>query len=157
MSAASASNAARRAARLAAVQALYQMEMSGASSEAVAQDLLDGRLPLGEAGPIADEADIVLFRTIVDGVVAQQGAVDTLIARKLAEGWRLERIDSVARAILRAGVVELWRRPDIPTAVVIDEYVEIAKAFFEGAEPGFINGALDGCAKSVRETGLGGD
>lgn len=153
---ASVSPIARRAARLAAVQALYQMEISGASPEAVAQDLLDGRLPLGEGGPLAEEADIVLFRTIVEGAVQQQSAVDTLIARKLAEGWRLERIDSVARAILRAGVVELWRRDDIPTAVVIDEYVEIAKAFFEGAEPGFINGALDGCARTVRETGLGG-
>ncbi|MBU6371537.1 MAG: transcription antitermination factor NusB [Alphaproteobacteria bacterium] len=150
------SPAARRAARLAAVQALYQMELSGASSEAVAQDLLDGRLPLAESGPIDQDADIVLFRTIVEGAVAQQGPVDTMIARKLAEGWRLERLDSVARAILRAGVVELWRRDDIPTAVVIDEYVEIAKAFFEGAEPGFINGALDGCAKAIREEGLGG-
>lgn len=150
------SPAARRAARLAAVQALYQMEYSGASSEAVAQDLLDGRLPLAETGPIDQDADIVLFRTIVEGAVAQQGAVDTLIARKLAEGWRLERLDSVARAILRAGVVELWRRDDIATAVVIDEYVEIAKAFFEGPEPGFINGALDGCAKAIREEGLGG-
>lgn len=152
----SVSPAARRAARLAAVQALYQMEYSGASSEAVAQDLLDGRLPLAETGPIDQDADIVLFRTIVEGAVAQQGPVDTMIARKLAEGWRLERLDSVARAILRAGVVELWRRADIPTAVVIDEYVEIAKAFFEGAEPGFINGALDGCAKAIREEGLGG-
>jgi N utilization substance protein B len=148
---ASATPAARRAARLAAVQALYQMEYSGASSEAVAQDLLDGRLPQTEAGPIDQDADVVLFRTIVEGAVAQQAAVDTAIARRLADGWRLERLDSVARAILRAGVVELWRRPDIPTAVVIDEYVEIAKAFFEGPEPGFINGALDGCAKSVRE------
>lgn len=150
------SPAARRAARLAAVQALYQMELSGASSEAVAQDLLDGRLPLDESGPIDQDADIVLFRTIVEGAVAQQGPVDTMIARKLAEGWRLERLDSVARAILRAGVVELWRRSDIPTAVVIDEYVEIAKAFFSGPEPGFINGALDGCAKAIREEGLGG-
>lgn len=150
------SPAARRAARLAAVQALYQMELSGASSEAVAQDLLDGRLPLDESGPIDQDADIVLFRTIVEGAVAQQGPVDTMIARKLAEGWRLERLDSVARAILRAGVVELWRRGDIPTAVVIDEYVEIAKAFFAGPEPGFINGALDGCAKAIREEGLGG-
>jgi len=144
------------AARLAAVQALYQMEVSGASPETVAQDLLDGRLPLSEAGPIDADADIVLFRTIVEGAVAQQSAVDTMIARKLAEGWRLERIDSVARAILRAGVVELWRRADVPTAVVIDEYVEIAKAFFDGAEPGFINGALDGCARAVRDEGLGG-
>jgi len=148
------SPAARRAARLAAVQALYQMEYSGASSEVVAQDLLDGRLPQSEAGPIDQDPDIVLFRTIVEGAVDQQNAVDTLIARTLAQGWRLERLDSVARAILRAGVVELWRRADIPTAVVIDEYVEIAKAFFEGAEPGFINGALDGCAKVIRDEGF---
>lgn len=140
------------AARLAAVQALYQMEISGASPEAVADDLAAGRLPAAEAGPADCEVDQQLFRTIVENAVAKQDAVDTEIARALSEGWKLERIDAVARAILRAGVVELWARRTTPSAVIIDEYVEVAKDFFEGAaEPGFVNAALQACANRVRD------
>jgi N utilization substance protein B len=144
---------ARRAARLAAVQGLYQMEVSGASLTEVAEDFRAGRLPRGEAGPLAeelpDDPEPELFHALVEGVVARQESVDRAIARRL-KGWRLERIDSVARAILRAGVVELETRPDIPTPVIIDEYVEIAKAFFDGPEPGFVNAALDACARDLR-------
>lgn len=143
---------AQRAARLAAVQALYQMEIAGVGPEAAAAELLAGRLPTSEDGPLHDEPDIALFRTLTEAAVAHQGAVDTLIARHLAEGWRLERLDAVARAILRAAVCELWARPEAPSAMVIDEFVEIAKAFFDGPEPGFINAALDACARAARET-----
>ncbi|MGE3250124.1 MAG: transcription antitermination factor NusB [Hyphomonadaceae bacterium] len=142
-------HAARRAARLAAVQALYQMEVSGATLADVSEDFQAGRLPREEAGPFDGEVDGDLFRALVNGAVEQQERVDQAIARRLV-GWKLERIDAVARAILRAGVVELWARGDIPTPVVIDEYVEIAKDFFEGAEPGFVNAALDACARDVR-------
>jgi N utilization substance protein B len=76
--------------------------------------------------------------------------VDAAIARRLAENWRLERLDATVRAILRAGAYELANRPDVPTEVAIDEYVEVAKSFFEGAEPGFVNGALDAVARDVR-------
>jgi N utilization substance protein B len=76
--------------------------------------------------------------------------LDRAIARHLSKGWRLERIDAVARAILRAGAAELEQQRDTPTAVVIDEYVEIAKSFFEGPEPGFINAALDAAARDLR-------
>jgi transcription antitermination protein NusB len=142
---------ARRAARLAAVQALYQMEMAGSSPASAVIDLLNGRLPSGEDGALDTQVDAELFRQIVETTVEKQAELDTLLAGKLAKGWRLERIDAVARAILRAGVMELWRRPDVPTAVVIDEYVEIAKAFFdEGPEPAFVNATLDSCAPSVR-------
>lgn len=141
---------ARRAARLAAVQALYQMELSGSTPAAAVQDVLAGRLPFGEQGPIDVEVDIELFRQIVELAVEKQEAVDTTIARKLADGWKLERLDAVARAILRAGVLELWARPDIPTKVVIAEYVEISKGFFSGPEPGFVNGALDAVAQQLR-------
>jgi len=141
---------ARRAARLAAVQALYQMEQSGSTPAQAVLDVLAGRLPLFEDGPLDEDVDLALFREIVELAVEKQEAVDTAIARRLAEGWKLERIDSVARAILRAGVLELWARPDIPTAVVIGEYVEIAKGFFSGPEPAFVNGALDGAAQVVR-------
>jgi N utilization substance protein B len=139
------------AARMAAVQALYQMELSGASAETVSDDLAAGRLPAGEAGPADCEVDQALFRTIIELAVEKQAAVDTEIARALSEGWKLERIDAVARAILRAGVVELWARKNTPSAVIINEYVEVAKDFFEGSEPGFVNAALQACAHRVRD------
>jgi N utilization substance protein B len=138
------------AARLAAVQALYQMEVGGASPEAVMHELTSGRIPAAEAGPADVEVDRALFKLVVESAVAEQARIDTEIARALAEGWKLERIDSVARAILRSAVVELWGR-DTPIAVVIDEYVEIAKDFFEGPEPGFINAALETVARRVRD------
>lgn len=142
---------ARRAARLAAVQALYQMEVAGASTADVIADLADGKLPRPTEASHADiDADPDLFRTVVEKAVERQATLDRAIARHLSKGWRLERIDAVARAILRAAAAELEQRPDIPTAVVIDEYVEIANSFFEGPEPGFINAALDACARDLR-------
>lgn len=142
--------AARKSARLAAVQALYQMETSGSSPATAMRDVQEGRLPWDENGVMDGEVDRELFGQIVELAIEKQDAVDTLLASKLAKGWRLERIDAVARAILRAGVLELWRRPDVPTPVVIDEYVEIARAFFDGSEPGFINATLDACLPAVR-------
>lgn len=142
---------ARRAARLAAVQALYQMEVSGASFAAVFEDVRAGRLPAGEEGGIDGDVDLELFRHIVETVVEHQDKLDTMLARHLATGWKLERLDAVARAILRAGLMELWRRQDIPAAATISEYVEIAKAFFWEKEPGFINATLDAAASGVRE------
>jgi N utilization substance protein B len=82
-------------------------------------------------------------------VVAQQAAVDKAIKTRLAEGWRLERLDATLRAILRAGAFELLNRADVPTEVAIDEYVEIAKSFFDGTETGFVNGALDKIARDA--------
>ena len=143
------------AARFAAVQALYQMELSGSTPETAIDDLSAGRLPAAEAGPADVEVDQALFRTIVESAVAEQAGVDTEIARALAQGWKLERIDSVARAILRAGVVEIWRNKETPKAVLIDEYVEIAKDFFEGPEPGFINATMETCARRLRESADG--
>lgn len=141
----------RRAARLAAVQALYQMEMSGASTAEVAADFDAGKLPRTEDAPRLDgEGDMALFKTLTENAVDRQSSIDRVIARRLNKGWKLERIDAVARAILRAGAVELEQRKDIPIAVVIDEYVEIAKAFFDGPEPGFVNATLDACAKDLR-------
>jgi N utilization substance protein B len=83
-------------------------------------------------------------------VVAEQASIDGAVKGRLAAGWRLERIDATLRAILRAGAWELVRRPDVPVEVAIDEYVEIAKSFFEGPEPGFVNAALDGIARDAR-------
>ena len=145
----------RSVARLAAVQALYQMAVSGVGAEAVVREFHDHRFdrdvdtggdPAAEGARLA-EADESFFADLVRGVVAGQGEIDKAIAKRLAEGWRLERIDATVRAILRAGAYELTHRADVPTEVVIDEYVELAKSFFEGPEPGFVNGALDAVAQ----------
>jgi transcription antitermination protein NusB len=148
--------AARRAARLGAVQALYQMEMSGATTVDVIADFSAGKLPRETEATYTDaEGDLDLFRTLVEKAVERQATLDRAIARRLSKGWRLERIDAVARAILRAGAAELEQRRDIPAAVVIDEYVEIAKSFFDGPEPGFVNATLDACARDLRPTEQG--
>ncbi len=140
----------RSVARLAAVQALYQMETAGAGAETVIREFSDHRFDRDLEGVRLARADEGFFADLVRGVVADQDAVDRAVARRLAAGWRLERIDATARSILRAGAFELMRRPDVPAEVAIDEYVEIAKSFFEGPEPGFINAALDAIARDER-------
>jgi transcription antitermination protein NusB len=143
--------AARRAARLGAVQALYQMEVSGASTDDVIAEFSAGKLPREtEATYTESEGDLELFKVLVEKAVERQRTLDRAIARHLSKGWKLERLDAVARAILRAGATELEQRRDTPKAVVIDEFVEIANAFFEGPEPGFINATLDACAGDLR-------
>jgi N utilization substance protein B len=146
----SAAHQARSVARLAAVQALYQMEVSGVGSEAVIREFVDHRFDSDMEGQTLAPADVDYFTAIVRGVVERQAQIDHAIIGRLAEGWRLDRLDATARAILRSGAFELIARPEAPTEVVIDEYVEVAKAFFEGPEPGFINGALDGIARHER-------
>lgn len=143
----------QRAARLAAVQGLYQMEVAGASSSMVEHEGRMGRLPIthdadsGAEPHITSEIDDSLFAALISGAVEQQDIIDQTIAARLAQGWRLERLDAVVRAILRAGVTELLRFRATPAAVVIDEYVEIGHAFFDGPEPGFINATLDAVAR----------
>ena len=143
----------RSVARLAAVQALYQMEVSGVGVDAVVREFAEHRFDRDVDGPDTDRlaaADETFFAELAKGVVAHQGAVDQAIVKRLASGWKLERLDATARAVLRAGAYELMHRPDVPKEVVIDEYVEIAKSFFEGPESGFINGALDAIARDAR-------
>lgn len=147
-------HASRSVARLAAVQALYQMEVSSIGVEHVIREFTDHRFDRalegdGEGDTLAT-ADEGFFAELVRGVVAEQRKVDATIVKRLAENWKLERLDATVRAILRAGAYELAHRPDVPTEVVIDEYVEVAKSFFEGTEPGFVNGALDAVARDVR-------
>src|SRR5690349_5937454 len=141
---------ARRSARLAAVQALYQMEMSGLGSLEVAEEFAAYRFAELPAPPDAE-----FFNTIVDGVPRHQVEIDRAIAASLSQNWRLERVDSILRAILRCGVFELVARRDVPAKVVIDEYVALAGAFFGGDEPGFINGALDTIARRKRAPEFG--
>ena len=141
---------ARRAARLAAVQALYQMEIMGSGSEEVAQEFVEHRF--GEL-PVAPDAEF--FASILNGVPPHQVEIDRAIAGALSEKWKLERVDSILRAILRAGVFELVGRRDVPAKVVIDEYVAVAGAFFGADEPGFVNAALDTIARRKRAAEFG--
>jgi len=141
---------ARSVARLAAVQALYQMEVSSVGAEAVIREFSEHRFDRDLEDLTLAGADEPFFADLVRGVVAHQGEVDKAVVRRLAQNWKLERIDATVRAILRAGAYELTHRADVPIEVVIDEYVELAKSFFEGPEPGFVNGALDGVAQDVR-------
>lgn len=141
---------ARSVARLAAVQALYQMETSNAGVETVVREFTDHRFDRDLDGESLAAADEAFFAEVVRGAVAEQGPIDRAIARRLASGWKLERVDATLRAILRSGAFELMRRPDVPVEVVIDEYLEITKSFFDGPEVGFVNGALDAIARDER-------
>ncbi len=144
----------RSAARLAAVQALYQMESGGQGVEATIREFKDFRLGQEIEGEAMQPADASFFADILRGAVEAQNKLDPYLTRQLAAGWRLSRLDATVRAILRAGLYEMIRRPDIPYKVVINEYVEIARAFFEGDEPGFINAVLDAASKEARSDEL---
>jgi N utilization substance protein B len=139
---------ARSVARLAAVQALYQMEASGIGVEAVVREFVDHRFETDIEGEPLASADEAFFSAIVRGVVEKQGEIDRAIVKRLASGWKLERLDATTRAALRSGAFELMHRPDVPVEVAIDEYVEIAKSFTD--ESGFLNAALDAIARDVR-------
>jgi N utilization substance protein B len=138
---------ARSVARLAAVQALYQMEVSGAGVEAVVREFHDHRFETDLEGEPLAAADEPFFGALARGVVSAQTDIDAAIVRRLAPGWRLSRLDATARAILRCAAFELLRRPEIPHEIVINEYLEIAKSFFGAAEAGFVNGVLDAIAR----------
>ena len=152
---------ARSVARLAAVQALYQMEVAGVGVEAVVREFSDHRFgsPLeaedaaaapGAAADQLAEADEAFFADIVRGVVSHQAEIDQAVSRRLAANWRLDRLDATLRATLRSATYELMHRADVPTEVVLDEYVELAKAFFAKTDSGFVNGALDAVARDLR-------
>lgn len=143
----------RSAARLAALQALYQLEMTGNAPDEVIQEFIEHRF--GREPEIAAAHDEAFFADVVHGVLRHQIEIDRSIARSLASGWTLARIDSILRALLRAGTYELVARRDVPAKVVIDEYVELARDFFEGEEPGFVNAVLDRLAHRKRATEFG--
>jgi N utilization substance protein B len=142
---------ARSAARLAAVQAIYQMELSGTGWQAVRREFEDHRLGAEIEGAQYREADIDLFRDLLEGVVTRQAAIDQLTDRALVEKWPLGRIDATLRAVFRAAGYELIARLDIPPKVSIGEYVDVTKAFFSvGKEAKFVNAVLDHMAHEVR-------
>lgn len=147
----------RLTARLAAVQALYQMDATGAGVETVIADFRDHWIGADIDGDRFAEADAGFFEDIVRGVVRLQTKIDPAIERRLAAKWTLARLDATARAILRSGAYELIHHPSTPPAVVIDQYIEIAKGFFDdGDEAKFVNAALDALARDVRDDEVAG-
>ncbi|EHS48667.1 NusB antitermination factor [Rhizobium sp. PDO1-076] len=140
----------RGAARLAAVQALYQMDIGGTGVLEVVAEYETHRLGQEVDGDTYLKADASWFRSIVAGVVRDQTKIDPMIRAALQDDWMLSRIDSTVRAILRAGTFELIERKDVPIAVIVTEYVEIAQAFFSDDEPKLVNAVLDRIAKQVR-------
>jgi transcription antitermination protein NusB len=147
----------RSAARLAAVQALYQVEMTGISGKAAAAEFVKHYLGREIDGDSYVPADETLFREIVSGALEHQAALDVQIAGRLTPDWPLDRLEMILRAILRAAAFELCHRIDTPARVVITEYVDIAYAFFTGKEPGLINGVLDRLARMSRAAEWSGD
>ena len=140
----------RSAARLAAVQALYQQEMEGTPVARLLHEFHEHRLGATIEDARYHEAEQDFFDEIVTGADARRAEIDQLISQRLAEGWSLERLDRPMRAILRAGAYELIARPDVPVGSVISEYVDVAHAFYDKRESGFVNGLLDAIAKGAR-------
>ncbi|MGE5271488.1 MAG: transcription antitermination factor NusB [Thiohalocapsa sp.] len=141
----------RSTARLAAVQALYQLELNpGLGAEAVVREFVRHRLGRDIDGDNYGEADEALFTDIVRGVAANRGPLDETLSAALSEEWPLARLETLLRLILEAGAYELVHRADIPPRVTMSEYVAIAYAFFSGKEPGLANGVLDRLARTLR-------
>jgi len=150
----------RTVSRMAAVQALYQMDLAGTDAGEVieqfmavapaARGMVDDEGDDAETPTSLEDADATFFAEVVKGVVRRQLEIDPLVDQQLRTGWRLVRVDSILRAILRAGVFELLERSDVPARVTINEYINIAKAFFEAEEPKVVNGVLDRIAHKVR-------
>ena len=140
----------RSAARLAAVQALYQQEMEGTALRPLLYEFHQHRLGATIEDVEYAEADVDFFDDLVTGANARSGEIDLLIEGKLAKGWTLARLDKPMKAILRVGTYELLARNDVPVGAVISEYVDVAHAFYDKRESGFVNGLLDAIAKDVR-------
>ena len=140
----------RRSARLGAVQALYQIEQINQEVESAIEEFISHRFPLLGEEMQYFKPDLDLFKNLVQGVSHNLVSLDTLIEENLSENWRLERLPSVMRAILRAACHELNNESLVPTPVIINEYVEISKEFFQDKEVSFANGILDIIAKKVR-------
>lgn len=142
---------ARRAgARLAAVQALYQMEQTGQSAKAAIRDLMNDRLGVGPDEAPVEEADPDLFKSIVNATVTHQAAVDSAILARLSKGWKLSRLDATTRAILRAGVAEVIEHVELSRRILLDEYVSLAHDFFDKTEANFVNAVLDNVSRDLR-------
>lgn len=140
----------RSAARLGAVQALYQMDVASTDLNDIIEEFSAHRFGQEVDGEQYNDADAAFFAAIISGVVEHQKEIDPLLNSHLAEGWRLPRIDSILRAILRSAAYEIVYRDDVPPKVAISEYIDVAHAFFEGEEPRVVNAVLDQIAKKYR-------
>jgi N utilization substance protein B len=150
MSQTSARSRSRSAARLAAVQALYQREMEGTPLPMLLHEFHHHRLGATIEDVEYADAEVDFFDDLVRGVDSRSDEIDALISGKFAKDWSLERLDKPMRQILRAGAYELIARIDVPTGSVISEYVDVAKAFYDKREASFVNGLLDAVAKEAR-------
>jgi transcription antitermination protein NusB len=140
----------RSAARLAAVQALYQHDMEATPQAQLLREFHQHRLGATIGDDEYADAEIDFFDDVVKGALARAAEIDAIIVGKLSDGWTLERLDKPMRAILRAGTYELLARADVPVKSVINEYVDVADAFYAKREKGFVNGLLDAVSKDVR-------
>lgn len=140
----------RSAARLAAVQALYQQEMEATPTPQLLHEFHQHRLGATIEGAEYHDAEVDFFDDLVTGALARREEIDGAITERLAEGWKLDRLDRPMRAILRAGTYELMARKDVPVGTVISEYLDVAHAFYDKKEAAFVNGLLDNVAKAVR-------
>ncbi len=145
----------RSAARLNAVQALYQIDHSTDEPEVVIDQFIAHRLGREIDGDRYRRPDAKLFANLVRGVSARRAEVDNVIAGALSNQRPIERLEVILRALMRAAVFELLATVDVPARVIINEYVDVAHAFFAGAEPGFVNGVLDRAARDLRPGELG--
>lgn len=141
---------ANRGARLAAVQALFQVELTGLAGKKVLREFLQYRLSDDETSETKLFANQELFKVLVKAAIDDHIMIDAQLSARLASGWTLERIDPIVRAALRLATYELLNSLEVPIAVIIDEYVGIVAAFHEGPEPGFVNGILDKLAKETK-------
>jgi transcription antitermination protein NusB len=144
----------RSTARLAAVQALYQLELSGGDPEQVITEFYGHRLDEVVDGVALVKPDPALFSDLVRGVAQHRRDLDDMIAAVLVEDWTIERLETLLACILRAGAHELADRPDTPARVVISEYVDLADAFYAEKETGLVNGVLDRLARELRPSEL---
>lgn len=140
----------RSAARLAAVQALYQIEMEGTPLAVLLHEFHQHRLGATIEDVTYAQAEEAFFDDVVTGVDKRRAEIDALVAARLSSGWSLDRLDKPMRQILRAGTYELLARKDVGTGTVISEYVDVAHAFYDKREAGFVNGLLDAVAKDLR-------
>jgi transcription antitermination protein NusB len=146
----------RGAARLAAVQALYQMDIAGTGLNDILAEFESHWIGREVEGAQYLPAEAAFFRDLVSGVVREQRRLDPLLDKVLSEGWPLKRIEAILRAVLRAGAYELGHRSDVPARVVVSEYVDVAHAFVDKDETGMINAVLDQIARQYRAGEFGG-
>lgn len=140
----------RGAARLAAVQALYQMDIAGTGLNDILAEFESHWIGREVEGAQYLPAEAAFFRDVVAGVVREQRSLDPLLDKALSEGWPLKRVEAILRAVLRAGAYELRHRTDVPARVVVSEYVDVANAFVDKDETGMVNAVLDQIARQFR-------